>query len=253
MKKAKKNNRMDFINNEASNLAEQWLVFISHQQLDLANTLCSIFIEKNKKILKKLLYKNLRDDYYKLHSLLILFKCMQDYIELHKITQDQSWLKKPEKIEKIWIKKCDCKDRLEFISDNFEGVVIEKILDGINRMENLFRKEFGNELYLSPGLVADKHICNICQKDTRACSHIEGRLYKGRICNIIPINEVCDHVALVQEPKDYRCRIWPWNTNNEEKGMLIEAVVLTTFGVDDFLGEEYLSQVKIRAYLSSIS
>ena len=49
MKKAKKNNRMDFINNEASNLAEQWLVFISHQQLDLANTLCSIFIEKKQK------------------------------------------------------------------------------------------------------------------------------------------------------------------------------------------------------------
>jgi hypothetical protein len=238
MKKAKKNNRMDSINNEASNLVEQWLVLMSRQQLDLANTLCSIFIEKNKKILKKLLYRNLRHDYNKLYLLLILFKCMQDYTELHKITQDKLWLKKSEKIEKVWIKKCDCKDRLEFISDNFEGVVIEKILDGINRVENFFRKVFGNGLYLSPGLVADKFICNICQKDTRACLHIAGRLYKGRICNVSPINEVCNHVALVQEPKDYRCRIWPWNTDNEEKAMLIEAPVLTTFSVDDFLREE---------------
>jgi hypothetical protein len=60
MKKVKKNNRMDFINNEASNLVEQWLVLMSHQQLDLANILCSTFIEKNKKILKNFFIKILK-------------------------------------------------------------------------------------------------------------------------------------------------------------------------------------------------
>lgn len=233
---------LDLINNEASNLVEAWLRLMSTQQFDLADILCFIFIAKYKKTLKTFSLTNRENDYYVLHSLLVLFKGMQDYVELEKLTQDNTWHKKQKIVEKIWTKKCDCKDRLEFISANFRGEVIEKILKEINNIEKFFIQAFGKAYYFSPGLIADKFICNICYQDTRACSHIQGRLYKGRICKYDPVNERLNHVALVEYPKDLRCRIWPWSINNNkdqnEESRTIKAPILTTFSVDDFLREE---------------
>ncbi|UUO16370.1 hypothetical protein [Dolichospermum heterosporum] len=233
---------LDLINNEVSNLVKAWLRLMSKQQFDLADTLCFIFIAKYKKTLKTFSLTNRENDYYVLHSLLVLFKGMQDYVELEKLTQDNTWHKKQKIVEEIWIKKCDCKDRLEFVSANFRGEVIEKISKEINNIETFFKQVFGKGYYLSPGIICDKFICNICNQDTRACSHIHRRLYAGILCKYKPINPQINHIALVEDPKDLRCRIWPWNidknNNPEVENRTLESVFLTAFSVDDFLREK---------------
>ena len=134
---------------------------------------------------------------------------------------------------------CDCRERLEFVSHYFQGEVIERVIQDLNGLEEFFRDAFGNGYYCSPGIVLDGSICNICNQDFRACSHIAGRLYAGRICFYQPLNPQIDHVAIVKTPKDLRCRIWDWHIkDNEDKktGITIENLcVLTTFSVNDFL------------------
>ncbi len=49
-----------------------------------------------------------------------------------------------------------------------------------------------------------------------------------------------NHIAIVKNPKDMRCRLWPWNMKKDSQGMLEihDSLFSTTFAVDDFLQQE---------------
>ncbi|WP_017850579.1 hypothetical protein [Leptospira interrogans] len=48
--------------------------------------------------------------------------------------------------------------------------------------------------------------CNICKAKYHSCDHIEGMIYKGRLCRQIntTIPDI-NHTAIVQNPRDRRC------------------------------------------------
>lgn len=171
---------------------------------------------------------------------MVFIKALEEYVQICQITQDIEWFKSNETVEKVWIKLCDCMARLNFSSVNCKGEAISKVTDSLNRLEKFFQDTFGNGSYLNPGIIADKSLCSICNKDCRACSHIAGRIYNRKICYYKPVKPRINHVALVEIPKDPRCRIWSWQIkdNEEDEGITIDkACILTSFSVDDFLYE----------------
>lgn len=200
-------NNISIVSLKASNMVKEWKRLVSIKKFSRANNLCEYFIQRNKKILKKYQHNNSETEYYQIWRLLVFVKSLQDFTELSKLIQNSSWYKNHKLVEEIWRKKCDCVERLDVVLDCISGEIINEIQASLSSLELLFEQRFGDELYASPGLIIDKFICNICEKDTRACHHISGKLYEGRICKYKPFNIEPDHVALVKNPKDKRCRV----------------------------------------------
>ena len=222
----------------ASDLIEEWLNLMSQKEYDKANDLCFNFIDNYSLILNKRLFGQNEKNYNIILIILILFKGLQDYIQLCQMTQDRDWYKDSKTVECVWIVLCDSTERIDFASNYCNSEIIERVVIDIKGLEKFFRDSFGDGMYFSPGIIADKSLCNICQKDARACSHIAGRLYDGRICYYQQVNPQIDHIALVKVPKDPRCRIWSWQVKDNDQGEGIKidkACVFTTFSIDDFI------------------
>lgn len=227
------------IKSEASGLAEKWLSLMKEMRYEQANILCINFIEKYGSFFRKRDLDIGEKKYNQLLVLLIFFKGLQEYVQLCQTTQNKQWFEDNSVVEHVWIKLCDCRERIEFSLQYCHWKDAESILCDLAGLLNFFTEAFGVGNYLSLGIVFDRSICNICHQDFRACSHVERRLYNGKICFYQPVNPQPNHVAIVKKPKDLRCRIWSWNMkepNQEDGSLTIEnACVLTTFSVDDFL------------------
>ena len=224
----------------ASSLAEIWLNLMLKRQYQDASELCIDFIEDYGSVFKRRGFEIDEGKYNNLLVLLVFFKGLHEYVQLCHTTQNRNWHKDNSTVEYVWIKLCDCRERLEFASQYCQGKVIDRVFYDLKGLKNFFRDAFGSGTYLSPGIVADGSYCNICHQDFRACSHIAGRLYNGTICYYQQVNPKINHLALVKIPKDPRCRIWDWyivkDNNNGDKSIRIEKVCfLTSFSVDDFL------------------
>lgn len=116
------------------------------------------------------------------------------------------------------------------------GEAIDLVFRSLDKLEDFYLYRFGKGSYVSPGIEADGVLCNICDKDFRACFHIPGRLYEGVLCMCRLVNPSFNHLALVDTPKDLRCRIWPWNLmENQDKSVTGNVPILSTFSVDEFL------------------
>ncbi len=221
----------------ASALAEAWLILMQKTQYHEARRICIDFIEKYGSAFKVRALEIDEDEYNKLLILLIFFKSLHEYVQLCQITTDRNWHENNTTVEQVWIKLCDCRERLQFSSQYCQCEATNRVLSDLDGLDEFFRDVFGNGSYLSPGIVADASLCNICNQDCRACSHIAGRLYSGKICSYQPINPQLNHVAVVKIPKDLRCRIWSWQIKDNEDGSIRidDACILTSFSVDNFL------------------
>jgi hypothetical protein len=222
-------------------LMSDWLTHSSQGNIDRAESICRQFIDEHKPIFRERLWEEETNRYNSLLICLVLSKGLHDFTQLSRLTHDQRWHIQNKMTETIWIKKCDCKDRIEFAFNYCNHKAIDKVLRSIYGLEEFFQEEFGNGTYASPALVYEKLTCNVCGIDARACQHIEGRLYDGKICRYQPCNPSVNHVGLVKTPRDPRCRIWPWQIqdNTENEGSTIEAMmILTSFSVDDFIWSE---------------
>ncbi len=220
-----------------SELVETWLKLMFNKQYEEADLLCTNFITNYGSAFKQRVFEVDDNEYNKLLILLILIKGLHDSVQICQATSNGRWHEHNSIVEQVWIKLCDCKERLEFASRFYQGEVIRKVAQSLDGLESFFQRAFGNGMYLSPGIIVDKYLCNICHKDSRACSHVAGRLYGGRICSYQSVNPQVNHVALVRVPKDLRCRIWSWHIqdNDEGEGITLKAPVLTPFSIDDFL------------------
>jgi hypothetical protein len=65
---------------------------------------------------------------------------------------------------------------------------------------------FPPQVFFSAGLVVQKSICSICGTEYGDCFHVVGRPYMRELCRRILTNVVPDHVAIVNEPANKRCR-----------------------------------------------
>lgn len=164
----------------------------------------------------------------------ILFRGLQDFIDLTEITDAPHWITEHALIEKAWTKMWDCKERVEYASYFCHERTIEWVLSRIEFSEKVFFTAFGPGLYSSSEIIAKQEICNVCKKDFRSCDHIAGGIYDGIRCVAKPKDIQLRRVSIVQAPEDPRCRIWPWQLREDNT---METCIMTAFRVDDFIDE----------------
>lgn len=166
----------------------------------------------------------------------ILFRGLENFINLKKKTNSSIWFKNTSLVEKLWVELCDCKDRFDYVSNYLGGDALDWIRSEITNFEKKFELYFGKGRYSSSAFRAKKIECSICGNDMRSCNHLSGAIYDGKMCKGI-VTDIAnvDHVALVENPADPRCRLWPWNAKkNEDSSLTISGIMLTSFRLDDF-------------------
>jgi hypothetical protein len=66
---------------------------------------------------------------------------------------------------------------------------------------------FPPQVFISSGLVVSTQECSICGNEYEDCDHLVGKPYMGKFCHINARGLKADHVALVKDPADKRCRV----------------------------------------------
>lgn len=175
----------------------------------------------------------------------ILVRAYLDYLKLDRITKEVNWIDEHSSVESVWIMLCDLNDRLDYLSTSMRGVSLNEMGRKAADIGFSIYSRFGPGTYLSPEMLCKKVECSICGKNIKACTHIPGRLYNGVRCTEVPRNCSLRSVAIVTQPKDRRCRIWPWQLKKTEENRTIsEVVILTIFKIDDFVdGNEWEKRI----------
>lgn len=74
------------------------------------------------------------------------------------------------------------------------------------RLEAIEKLVFPPQVFLSSGIIIKRQECSICGLDYDECEHIVWKPYMGKFCSIIAREFELDHVAIVKDPADKRCR-----------------------------------------------
>jgi len=77
----------------------------------------------------------------------------------------------------------------------------------VQKLEAIEKIVFPPQVFVSSGMIVRRQECSICGSDYDDCDHLIGRPYMGRFCYIIAQDISLDHVAIVKEPADKRCRV----------------------------------------------
>jgi hypothetical protein len=75
------------------------------------------------------------------------------------------------------------------------------------RLVNIERVVFPDQVFLSMGLIVRRQECSICHAEYEGCNHVVGMPYMGKFCRCILLDIEPDHVAMVKDPANKRCRI----------------------------------------------
>ncbi|HRK81703.1 MAG TPA: hypothetical protein PLZ12_09660 [Saprospiraceae bacterium] len=208
--------------------------YIQAKRFKDAKGISTTLLNEYKKILKENTWAE-DDDKSLILVLAIGFKAIDDFIEIGEITTPEKWFEKNDLIEKLWIKLWDCKERVDYVIDNFQGDLFVIVSKKLEELHKDFLEVYGNGIYASPEFLIKKETCSICDLDVRACLHISGHVYSGAICKYVVKDFEMRSISLVTVPKDPRCRAWAWNMEGRTiKGMAF----FFNSGVDSFLNED---------------
>jgi hypothetical protein len=125
--------------------------------------------------------------------------------EANQLFQMQCILNAVKSILSLWIEVKDSNfgKAWNLLIDDYEGIrFIEALLISI---ENSIFPSFS---YLSRSCITTIGNCSICKDDFNLCNHIENEIYMGKLCQRTDKKIIeCDHLAIVENPKDRRCII----------------------------------------------
>jgi len=168
----------------------------------------------------------------------VLFRSIHDFTFLVEETIYPEWVSDHDKVERIWCRFCNCRERFEFAQGLAQGPIVDQLSRFLAEIERAFVSTYGHGTYISLTLVIDELVCSICDCDLRGCEHSPGNLYAGRLCRgvarRIRFRESGNVGSLVQVPRDPRCRVWPWQAKNRP----CEILYLATFKIDDFMEQD---------------
>ena len=85
--------------------------------------------------------------------------------------------------------------------------------DNIRRLAAIEQLVFPPQFFLSSGMIVKSQICSICGGEYEDCEHVKGRPYMGKLCTVRLIPSAVDHVAIVENPANKRCRIVKFSTD----------------------------------------
>lgn len=77
----------------------------------------------------------------------------------------------------------------------------------IHRLGAIEALVFPPQVFLSSGMIVGFQECSICGGDYDDCAHLVCKPYMGEFCHIVARDISLDHVAIVTEPADKRCRV----------------------------------------------
>ncbi len=75
------------------------------------------------------------------------------------------------------------------------------------RMAGIEHLIFPPQVFFSAGLIVGRQECTICGQDYEDCPHVKGRPYLGKLCAVRLCDVRPDHIAIVKEPANRRCRV----------------------------------------------
>lgn len=163
----------------------------------------------------------------------ILFSGLRDFIDVQISSEIDNWIRKPEIVESTWDLLHDAEARISgchlCLSDEVRNFLLTRLHD----KRVMINMTYGPGSYVSPGHTLSALICSLCKEDIRACDHVPGNLYDGYPCTVSPVIGGIDHVAIVENPEDPRCRIWPWHVEqgDEEGRRKVRVTILRAFSL----------------------
>jgi hypothetical protein len=135
------------------------------------------------------------------------------------IAEINMWLLlKTEEPDKAWDRLIDAQmatqDALR-THPAFDGYVSH--LDRLNKIEKLV---FPPQVFFSAGLVVGTSVCSICGGEYGNCCHVVGRPYMGELCRRILKDVTADHVSIVTDPANKRCRVTHFMTKDGKRNRM---------------------------------
>jgi hypothetical protein len=88
------------------------------------------------------------------------------------------------------------------------------------RLVNIERVVFTEQVFLSAGLIVRRQECSICNAEYEDCNHIVGMPYMGEFCRCRLLDVEPDHIAIVKEPANKRCRVVYFNTEGGKRNRM---------------------------------
>ena len=164
----------------------------------------------------------------------ILIRGIQDTTQLFRRTSTEGWCRDTTKIEDTWESLCNAQDRLSYVSMFTNLNKLAGLIGFLYAIDAEFLRVFGPGKYVSPEILVRKQLCSVCGQDFKGCEHIPGYLYDGVRCVGFLEDPTLKAVSIVDDPKDRRCRIWPWRFTSENSSWIR---ILTAFSIDDFCGQ----------------
>ena len=108
----------------------------------------------------------------------------------------------------------------------------------VRRLEQIEQVFFPRQVFVSAGLMIGYQECSICEEEYGHCGHIAGRPYWGQLCYIIARDFEGDHVAIVENPADKRCRVVGFRVGGGERNRMTWKI-----GPLEAVGDEQLAQL----------
>ncbi|MDK4715883.1 hypothetical protein [Rhizobium sp. CNPSo 4039] len=81
------------------------------------------------------------------------------------------------------------------------------LTEHVERLDCIEKVVFPPQVFVSTGFIVGSQECSICGTEYGDCDHLEGIPYNGEFCLVLPKRTAIDHVAIVDDPRDRRCRI----------------------------------------------
>jgi len=88
------------------------------------------------------------------------------------------------------------------------------------RLHEVEQLVFPPQVFVSTGLIVRHQECSVCGKEYGECDHLAGKPYMGQFCSFIAKDIEPDHVALVKNPADKRCRIMQFRVDGGERNRM---------------------------------
>jgi hypothetical protein len=94
----------------------------------------------------------------------------------------------------------------------------------IRRLDSIERLIFPPQVFLSTGMLVKSQICSVCGGEYEDCEHVKGRPYMGKFCTVRLIPSAIDHVSIVDNPANKRCRILKFSVDGGCRNRMTWAV-----------------------------
>lgn len=116
--------------------------------------------------------------------------------------------------------------------------------DRLSNLEKLEKTLFPKQVFNSAGFTAERIDCSICNTPYLKCSHLRGKVYMGQFCEIVHLNIKGNHLAIVENPADKRCRITAEKTEHGHRDVM--SLVITPYTKEEtfeFDGPLFVSSI----------